>query len=128
MIQANELRLGNWVNYPNDDTKYKVLEIFETGISVIDSDYGAKIEFYQFSPIPLTPEILEKCGFIKLRNNWSENVPDTFKINLLNLNNGDGILNLILNAVNAPCPKVKYLHQLQNIYFCLCEEELKIEL
>ena len=40
MLKANELRLGNWVNYPNDDTKYKVLEIFETGISVIDSDYG----------------------------------------------------------------------------------------
>ena len=128
MLQANELRLGNWVNYHNDDTPFRIIEIAISGLSVKNSEEETWIELDQFSPIPLTPEILEKCGFIKLRNNWSENVPDTFKINLLNLNNGDDILNLILNAVNAPCPKVKYLHQLQNIYFCLCEEELKIEL
>ena len=128
MIAANELRIGNWVNYDNGDTPFCVIEIAISGISVKNSEEETWIEIEQFSPILLTPKILEKCGFVKLRNNWSENVPDTFKINLLSLNNGDGILNLILNAVNAPCPKVQYLHQLQNIYFCLCEEELIINL
>lgn len=46
-IQPNELRIGNWVL---DDTKPHRWSIY---------DYTLNPEFY--SPIPLTPEIFEKC-------------------------------------------------------------------
>ena len=34
MIQSNELRLGNWVNFYDDDTYFKVTEIAKTGLRV----------------------------------------------------------------------------------------------
>ena len=48
MIAANELRMGNWVK---DSLGYLVIGV------------NAKVEFASaYEPIPITPEILEKCG------------------------------------------------------------------
>ena len=128
MIASNELRIGNWVslkclvNYVGDDHSPHQINIHNL-VSIVENNTE-----WEFLPIPLTPEILEKCGFYKLNNNWSTNVPDTFKINLYNLNDGNGYLNLIINGANIPCPKINSLHQLQNICFALTGEELIINL
>ena len=67
MIQSNELRLGNWL-LPNHDldgdySQVSSLEVcYEGGTHYIVNGY--KDGFF-YSPIPLTPEILEKAGFVR---------------------------------------------------------------
>jgi hypothetical protein len=120
MIKANELRIGNWVYYNGDGTPFKVLTIEDGGMSVESVDEETWIEYDQFSPIDLTPEILEKAGFA---------VPDGYQDTVL-YNNGLMIdFHLgeykVREHSKAPC---KYLHQLQNLYYALTGQELIIEL
>jgi len=127
MITANELRIGNWVNFSNDGINFKVIDISSGGIGVKNLDEETWIELDQFSGIPLTPERLEKAGFVY---DW-----DTYRLNI----KGSGVIDWsddgsvgighhgdkFLFAGNGPC---KYVHQLQNLYWCLCGQELEINL
>lgn len=61
-MKPNELMIEDWVYRP--DCYDQVKEIRYTGIIGIDSMRGL-IGFSGLKPIPLTPEILEKCGFKK---------------------------------------------------------------
>jgi hypothetical protein len=80
MIQASELRIGNWLHY-KVDYYHPTLEIqikhdkFEQ-VDTIDYDHLLTDQLpdsycinhndrKNYYPIPLTPEILEKCGFKK---------------------------------------------------------------
>jgi hypothetical protein len=107
MIQATELRIGNWVN----DAGMNALRITE----IVEP-----LPLYY--PIKLAPEILKKCGFT---NNWirlSENImliihPD--EANIYDIKR-DQTLQLLI-----PC---SFLHQLQNIYRALTGTELIITL
>lgn len=121
MIAANQLRIGNWVKYHDDDTLFKVVEIDTLGMRVENDEQNTWIEYDCFSPIPLTPEILEKCGFAY----WELDIDCTdpsdaywvhrkFKFGIDNLS----------WTVQKIGVRVKYLHQLQNLYFALTGEEL----
>ena len=65
MMNANELRINNWVEYEGRyfqlyaiDANMPFLNTAEFGVGVVD--------YNNIFPIPLSPEILEKCeGFIK---------------------------------------------------------------
>jgi hypothetical protein len=113
MIKANELRLGNWVK---GNGYYK--------IEFIDHQTDG------YEPIPLTPEILEKCGFEKSKGYIDFNLEIT---NNHLLNYSDEELSVFVNSQNehgyeafiTPC---KHLHQLQNLYFALTGSELEINL
>ena len=65
MIQANEIRVGNWLNDPrpfNEDTK-KFFKMTDNGYFKATA---RDIQFAEeFEPITLTEEILLKCGFKK---------------------------------------------------------------
>jgi hypothetical protein len=106
MIQENELRIGNWVFM--DNRRYH---------KWADVDYTCNPD--DFSPIPLTPELLEKCGF-EYSEGWYHR-----KISGLNLN----ILpNSDYHIDGEQIAPLKSLHQLQNLYFSLTNEELQIQL
>lgn len=121
MIQANELRIGIFVLYNEDNIYCKVLEIDTLGIRV-DFMKNGEIEWVEydcFSYIPLTHEILEKCGFEmhKTSQLWRK---------------GNFYLHHYLISDNEYCFKysdfksssIQSLHQLQNLYFALTGEEL----
>jgi len=134
MIQANELRIGNWFK---ESTRYfQVEEIKKTGVrsTYIRTDNkespSSLFSLNDIDPIPLTPEMLEKAGFVC---DW-----DTYRLDI----KGSGVIDWsddgsvgigdigdsrdrFLFAGNGPC---KYVHQLQNLYWCLCGEELEINL
>ena len=129
MIQSNELRIGNWVewvfpNRNNQPNKFQFCEIESIRTSlvgVLGSAYG----YDQIQPIPLTPEILEKCGFEKTnRIDFGEPNPcyTNFSLSLMIRHNSYFIDWMGGNI------EVKYLHQLQNIYFSLTGEELDVKL
>ena len=115
MITANELRIGNALEYFVEDS----LAESEWILNIVDADdiaLACKDEYFNkyYRPIHLTPEILEKCGF----ENWDKN---KYSNDVLCLTiNGEGFLYL----ANQRHVNIFYLHQLQNLYFSLTGEEL----
>ena len=63
MIQANELRYGNWVKSTVTGEVITVnwLVIKHVANGNVQSVYDVDMPVY--TPIPLTPELLERCGF-----------------------------------------------------------------
>jgi hypothetical protein len=120
-ILANELRIGNWVNTsvePTLLTDYnKVKEI--TSDALVCENVGA-CDWSDITPIPLTPEILEKAGFEDdlpwKKNNFCLDSECRFHVV-----DGTGYGVIIAR-------QIKFVHQLQNLYFALTGEELEINL
>lgn len=68
MIQANELRIGNLLNWNADHLCggiSKVIRINEYGFEIESNKkcHPIEREMHEVEPIPLTPELLEACGF-----------------------------------------------------------------
>lgn len=113
-MKANELRIGNWVEQPNDGV---------TRVTAILNDLQIKTETGYIDkycrPIPLTEEILLKCGFRKLdkytfvKNKWF----------VYKRKRG------FVTASKQREVKFDYVHLLQNwYYFNTNGEELEIQL
>lgn len=132
MINANELRIGNWVKLFNDDF-YKIHVISKTVIQVEGGIIGGEVfKLEHTKPIPLTPEILEKCGFRmycekSIKTEWDNNPRfsyqylcknDRFIVTHTPSDDADRTFRAANDLI------VKYLHQLQNLYFALTGEEL----
>jgi len=134
MIQIQDLRIGNLVMY-NDQNH----EPSPTPIKVGISDLILIIEDTKecvYAPIPLTEEILLKAGF----EFWCDElgIKCFYKIYGIEYfcvaTNGFYQLRSGLKDSDAAWrlgnnyPFIKHLHQLQNLYFALTGEELKITL
>jgi len=107
MLKIEELRIGNLV-YFNDnmfsEKENKIVEIEKVNKNfVIDKTNKNTIigEIENYKPIPINEEILQKFGF-----NLEDKSSTYYNQFFLN--------------------KIKYVHQLQNIYFLLANKELKI--
>jgi len=119
-MKANELRQKNLVNYHG-----KAIEVFGVVGNVIyynngkcnDSNIG---DYIAFEPIPLTPEWLKRFGFEEYRH-----IKDgiVFDNSWLRINES-----MVAYWRGAYIDKLKYVHQLQNLFFCLCGKELEIKL
>lgn len=130
MIKANELRIGNFLKDQQSGEILIVDELTATGIATIVLDrskYPLK-EGWQAVPIPLTPEELEKCGF-ENKLSIAGFPTGLYQKNGLDIGySGDDI---VLDQYSARFKseglfvKVKYLHQLQNLYYALTGEELE---
>jgi hypothetical protein len=120
-MKSIELRIGNLVNYQEDGTLFNVIGIDNLGISVKNDNEETWIELDQFEPIPLTEEWLLKFGFNNLSGCYYER-------------NGIGFITGYANDGSFVCgnsfgPRhchFYYVHQLQNIYFALTNEELTL--
>ncbi len=121
MVQAHELRIGNMVEY--NSIFYEVWSIdkdyLELDSEAADS-HADNIKTLSANPIPLTPEILEKYGF---DYDASYDVPKVQKGNLV-LFGYENEFGANFGHVTQLDVHVKYLHQLQNLYFALTGEEL----
>lgn len=114
-MQANELRIGNWVYRANGKNGNKDIEYQIENINL------QSVKKYE--PILLTEDILLKAGFELNEDN--QYMIDDFCFMLLNskwyYNN---------TYYECGCPSkpidIKYLHQLQNLHFALTQKELEI--
>lgn len=125
MIQANELRIGNLVLMDGKEVGI-ISEIRSNHSKVIYqgevngniSTRFSLIEFIRLEPIPLTEEWLVRFGFRKTFDSpfedfeWSDN----------NLQLSEKF-DCYLGKFTQP---IKYVHNLQNLYFALTGEELKL--
>lgn len=116
-IKASELRIGNWISGTND-LYVKITNINQSTIRYdVDNELESILDDYcNIKPIPLTEEILLKCGF----NNHTNEMffiagLQIWKCNDLFLCNKNGVI-------------IKSLHQLQNLFFALTKTELQIYL
>lgn len=120
MVKASEVRIGNWVEH-SGGRKPKMITC-EDFWSHYDFQDG-KDRFYYYDPIPLTPEILEQCGFEQ-----SNEFDDTFRLNDFDIYYRKGYCEWVVDDrgdTEGTKPRlIKYLHQLQNLYFALTNEEL----
>jgi hypothetical protein len=129
-ITARELRIGNWItvmgSLPTQVTA-EHLYMMETykPIDPKEANYTEMTE-----PIPLTEEWLLKFGFAYRNEHRGEGAildfkTDNWKTSLSvafdYAKNGGDI------AVLTCSRKIKYVHQLQNLYFSLTGEELTIK-
>jgi hypothetical protein len=114
-MKATELRIGNWVKQPNG-----IIEVF----TVSDSDDEGDINSYledEIEPIPLTEEWLVSFGFI------DDKITFELKGFMLGWYRNDEFYYLPTNQINVRNKiQIKYVHQLQNLYFALTGEELTI--
>ena len=111
-MKANELRIGNWVN---NNPRDGVITVFSNDKCVIRHKAGIDRAFIEeLEPIPLTEEWLLKFEFE--RNKYALN---SFIKN-------DVIISTD-KFIYMSRTKLKYVHQLQNLYFALTGEELKLK-
>lgn len=132
MIKSNELRIGNWVQDEHDDIQY-VYRIWQNGVELSadatgsdDLDYEDKELF----GIPLTENVLKKCGFIDI----SSSIEKIFQFAAdkrfcfygstgeicVEFDTGIGGSGYELYT------ETRFLHQLQNLYFTITGDELHV--
>jgi hypothetical protein len=117
MIKYSELRSGNYICHSNGN----VLKVNFHHIRYLTINP----ETVDYKPIQLTEEILIKCGFervVGLGNYEKEN----FRFYFSNPANFNGWV--FCEGYNVITEKIQYLHQLQNMYQLLTNEELIIQL
>lgn len=132
---TEELMLGNWVidTSGKEEVYVKVDHFAEWGIVNYWSEGGYGDAGYMDSttdeylkPIPLNKDILIECGAEELKNNeWK------FKLNFVALSFfirfHSGIPYSELGGIYLG-NRIKYLHQLQNLYKIICGKQLEIKL
>ena len=108
-MKAQELRIGNFV-YDG----YQHFKITPTDILIISDNHNGLM----IQPIPLTEEWLVKFGFIQVHccngkyERWSKDCVYIEKIN---------------HVFHHDFISIGAIHQLQNLYFALTGEELKMK-
>lgn len=137
-MNAQDLRIGNYVRFKENNLIYKVITIWEDSIDCESqkdklSVSGGKIKY--FEPILLTEEMLLKCGFNKnYKKGWigidvksdSGITTDFVLAEPLNIGEWQNFYAFVYDSYKF-C-KLEYLHDLQNLFRDLQKKELEINL
>lgn len=131
MIKANELRIGNLLNYDTPEGDVVTLTTDFNAIQWATED--PKCFNLVHSPIPLTEEWLVKFGFkqyidFEIKTNIFFLLPlcgfsydiATKQVTIFEMEEGNKISHCIKR-------KIEYVHTLQNLYFALRGQELTIK-
>jgi hypothetical protein len=132
-MKASELRIGNYVNVPNYEQCPFRIDAFEhCSEKFIKVAQEVKLNGFEvhpitwygdnLQPIPLTVEWLLKFGFKNNSMNTYNILLQGFLLEYNLQHNVVDAVNKVHFNLNIP---VKYVHQLQNLYFALTGEELK---
>ncbi|HUC80878.1 MAG TPA: hypothetical protein VMR70_08180 [Flavisolibacter sp.] len=125
MIDAKEIRAGNWVITHDGDT---AVERQERVYKLVKEDEYSFTFARQYSPIPLSAEVLADSSFKHSFGNWfknlyAEGVEGGLPLLRYNLKTSQWYL----FERKLPFQPV-FLHQLQNLYYALTNQELSITL
>lgn len=138
-MRSNELRIGNIIGDTLLNTVVVTIDVLKT----IDDHTSPIGEDGVYKPMPLTEEWLLKFGFKKRRELSPLKTP-IYYISDIDIDycfyyaDFRDDYGFYVVFTDSPDPKdqntmypvsfgLKYIHQLQNIYFALTEEELKIK-
>lgn len=127
MINAQELRIGNWVEANSPMMQVKEITEHTVGLYMPGSEADPFLyDIDEINPMPLSPEILEKCGFHWSIYHQAFHFGDTAMNEFYDLNEcyPKGYQLSTFKKSQLIGKGIFYLHQLQNIYFALTGEEL----
>lgn len=124
MINPAELRIGNYITSKEWKGYHTIsgIEITETGFELLINGFIHKYEpgkYFDIEPILLTEEILLKCS----GHNKYSNVYFIGKLNF-----DVNTIGKIRFHYSGKIVYLDFLHQLQNLTFCLTGKELNITL
>ena len=114
-MEANELRIGNFV-YKSGDTS----------ANIYVADHITILMAHNYIPIPLTPEWLERAGFIKIDHIHGYSFWTTDRKKFKHLPSID-IYDTYTCVWGYNCKHVEYIHTLQNLIFALIGIELEFK-
>lgn len=126
MIDAKQLRIGNWI-YDNNGTPDQVSADW---FAAYNMNFETATEN---TGILLTPEILQKCGFESDNIGWRLKISEFMFLwwgeleHIVRLCSSDNIYSYPIHLKDPVC-HFQFLHQLQNLYFALTGTELQIKL
>lgn len=127
-MKPTELRIGNWINTIEGPAQVREITDYERLAAGTDKRV---VDLQTAGPIPLTEEILLKAGFEKHYNEYHRTDQFTrkdFKL-ILRSEKYEGYTPCShLEYLYSKGERLKYLHQLQNLYFALTGKELEIKL
>lgn len=112
-MEIRDLRVGNYLTFKGSSRVNVKLDRFDLSAILCNED-----EVLHYEPIELTEEVLLKCGFVPcsiIENNFNIKGMCIWKCNDMFLCDKNGV-------------HIKHLHQLQNLYYALCNEELNVQL
>lgn len=112
MIQAQDLRIGNWVSNGQIEFQITSKDIYHLDVYV--NRVIAK-------PIPITPEWLERMG-MKRNYDYGDPVFDLNNIRVFTWPTGI----ITIEYYYLELRELEFIHQLQNLYFALTGEDLTI--
>jgi hypothetical protein len=132
-MKANELRIGNWVYIPQAKTNEQIGVIEENGRFLTKGYKTSYSSIECLRPIPLTEEWLLRFGFRK-KASFSDHTIHIDMTNILCLDNDNNESEFsavsiydVDEGVWIYLESIQYVHQLQNLYFVLSREELKLK-
>jgi hypothetical protein len=125
MINANELRRGNIITYIKNNEKEQVIVTVIMSTMIACKEGAA--EFEHFEPIPISEDWLLKFGFAKCGNLITTQTIKAPKIGSFSLLLSEGKWFFVPNVRIEWSVEITHVHQLQNLYFALTGEELKIK-
>lgn len=137
MVKASDIRIGNFIRSAFGD-EWMVREIYQSKALIIHESGALRTIEYEdkkWQAIPLTQEWLKRCGFADRTEGYRATgasggvwvAPSSFngKDIALYENYADGkIWSYYLGHYGLPITSV---HQLQNLFYALCGEELTIK-
>ena len=136
MIKICDLRIGNYLQDKVTGAYLKVTGLSESNIEtyVIDRSKFPLPDGWKLDPIPLMPEVLEKCGFEKQsKYEYSIEINPFGKLLIIGIYDS-GISPMIVelpelsteNTVSICLHSIQYLHQLMNLFYSLTGTELAV--
>ena len=141
-MKANELRSGSVISINGENVIVDHIKCHEdsvtikNGFAIVFNDGDLETDGNDnIKPIVLTPEILEKCGFEyvtdwTVRDKRKHDCVTFLDLGYMYLASGmmGGGVTLFQNDRRSTGTNIDYLHQLQNLYFCLVGKELQVKL
>jgi hypothetical protein len=129
MIKENEIKIGNWFQHNANWCYRSPAEvkpfIFQWEARDWDALGECTLSLEDIEPIPITLEILGKCGFDG--SNFKRRFNKVGETSLTMYFENDKLSIEDFDWYKEDMPNIKYLHQLQNLYFALTGEELNYQ-
>lgn len=115
-MKSTELRIGNFIYYSQSPEEDQPYDVFKTNLNDIHSLQLNESTDLRYSPIPLTEQWLIKLGFNFEDPYYNKGIYSCYRmygeIKIANLHG------FIAN--------LKYVHELQNLFFALTRQELEL--
>jgi hypothetical protein len=138
-MKANELRIGNLLKHKDSDSIFTVTGLSEFGIDCQDNIEVTWMEYDHFEPILLTEEwflkfrfnIKDHKSFHKTPIYFRSDMDSDYCFTYADFREDYGFYIEYTDSIDSDIDKlypisfgIKYVHQLQNIYFVLIGVEL----